>query len=426
MMPRQSFLRHFRLFAQKYAELSEKHPHKLAAATAVGVMGSADFICQKTIHNADGSGSLDYGRLAGVSIFAGWHYGGPCKWLYLKYDQVIPQLVASARAAARKVSQGIGNEIGNATNVARRAAHPAQAGLMVSSFNGSSGHNTGGVLKRSFSTSLASANTGPRQKAVLALGKLLGSVPARYRAVTMMVFVDVWLHTPLLLVPTFYLITGLTKNGLDFAGLQASVAQLRREWLAASLGSVAFWTPMSSANFAFIPQHSRILFVTAAGFGHKFWLSYWSNEEEHLRRKMRPAAQPLQLASGLESQQVSTEIEKTDARRSVSAEASVSPTSEPLMVSMVSTEAQQNIPPKRSVGSNQYGTGVASRVPLRVLYNDSTTYSSGVSYNWHAAASASFGNPQDGVTSSSMHLGNLRNSVSPRAEKGERRVSFGF
>ena len=84
---------------------------------------------------------------------------------------------------------------------------------------------------------------------------------------------DVFLHTPFLLIPSFYLSTGLVKGH----SLEQIRKQLTNDWLEARLGSVCFWTPAQLVCFTFVPQHSRILFVAAASFIHKVWLSTISN-----------------------------------------------------------------------------------------------------------------------------------------------------
>ena len=54
--------------------------------------------------------------------------------------------------------------------------------------------------------------------------------------------------------------------------------QLSEEWVTAASGTVAFWLPACSLNFAFVPPHSRILVITAMSLLHKTWLSLLSNE----------------------------------------------------------------------------------------------------------------------------------------------------
>ena len=91
---------------------------------------------------------------------------------------------------------------------------------------------------------------------------------------------DVYVHSPLLLVPSFYLITGTVKGQT----LAQTLAQLRNEWLEASFGTAVFWTPLCYLNFRLVPQHSRILFVSVGSFLHKTWLSHLSNRARHRER----------------------------------------------------------------------------------------------------------------------------------------------
>ena len=100
------------------------------------------------------------------------------------------------------------------------------------------------------------------------------------RKAILSVAVDVYAHTPFLLLPSFYVITGAFKKQT----ISESVEQLRREWWVAAFGGVLFWTPMCFINFRFVPQHSRILFVSAMSFVDKLALSWWSNRSRQRER----------------------------------------------------------------------------------------------------------------------------------------------
>ncbi|KAJ8612652.1 hypothetical protein CTAYLR_002100 [Chrysophaeum taylorii] len=86
---------------------------------------------------------------------------------------------------------------------------------------------------------------------------------------------DVYVHSPLMLIPSFYAITGALKG--------ETTAQiwihLKTEWREAVLGTALYWTPIQLVCFRFVPQHSRIAFVSAVSFCHKVWLSYLSNRD---------------------------------------------------------------------------------------------------------------------------------------------------
>jgi hypothetical protein len=163
-----------------YARQSEQNPHIVASLTAGGILASADITAQWIT----GVEKWDSDRTLSLTAFGLIYYGGPCKWLYLRYDQFI----------------------------------------------------------------------GPGRPMLT-------------------MFVDVYLHTPFMLIPSFYLITGTLKG----QSLSLTASQLRNEWLEASFGSALYWTPMQIVCFNSIPQHSRIAYITSASFFHKAWLSWVSN-----------------------------------------------------------------------------------------------------------------------------------------------------
>ncbi|EGB02066.1 peroxisomal membrane protein [Aureococcus anophagefferens] len=105
--------------------------------------------------------------------------------------------------------------------------------------------------------------------------RILGKTPTVRNAMTKMVL-DVYVHTPLLLIPTFYAITcSLRGRSVD-----ETASQLRREWWDASFGSAVFWTPLCLLNFLYVPQHSRIAAISVGSFVHKTWLSWLSNRHK--------------------------------------------------------------------------------------------------------------------------------------------------
>merc|ERR1712087_633904 len=57
--------------------------------------------------------------------------------------------------------------------------------------------------------------------------------------------VDCSVHTPFLLIPCFYTITGAVKG----QSLEEMRVQLRDEWWTASTASIAYWLPMMWLNF---------------------------------------------------------------------------------------------------------------------------------------------------------------------------------
>ena len=90
----------------------------------------------------------------------------------------------------------------------------------------------------------------------------------------------VYIHGALLLVPNYYMITGLVKG----QSLEQIATQLRAEWFNAAFGTCFFWTPLCALNFRFVPQHSQILFVSVFSFLHKTWMSWLSNRQRHRER----------------------------------------------------------------------------------------------------------------------------------------------
>lgn len=91
-------------------------------------------------------------------------------------------------------------------------------------------------------------------------------------------FVDVYIHSPLLLIPSYYVITGTIKGETT----DQIARQLRAGWFTASFGTALYWTPLCMINFYFVPQHSRILFISAGLYVYNTWLSWFTNKHKHL------------------------------------------------------------------------------------------------------------------------------------------------
>lgn len=85
---------------------------------------------------------------------------------------------------------------------------------------------------------------------------------------------DSCVHTPFLMIPSFYFLTCSIKG----KSLKETYSQLKKEWYESATGSICFWGPTSIINFAFVPQHSRLLVVSSMSFFHKTWLSWVSNK----------------------------------------------------------------------------------------------------------------------------------------------------
>lgn len=132
-----------------------------------------------------------------------------------------------------------------------------------------------------------------------------------------------------------------------------------------------FWTPVCAGNFAVVPQHSRILFVTAMGFLSSMGLSWFANSEEHARKR-----------SGQE-QATQEAVAFTDVG---GASESSAPSETSTVVSVVPTEV--GVTRGLAVVEERFGSGVAARVPQTVLFANYVE-AGGASDEWAS-------NPQDG------------------------------
>lgn len=98
--------------------------------------------------------------------------------------------------------------------------------------------------------------------------KIFGS-----RRVVAKALVDCFLHAPFMLLPSYYAFTGI----LSGSSFREWTSKLRREWVHASLGTVAFWTPVQLICFKYIPMHLRVVWVCSCSLFHKTWLSWYSH-----------------------------------------------------------------------------------------------------------------------------------------------------
>jgi hypothetical protein len=97
--------------------------------------------------------------------------------------------------------------------------------------------------------------------------------------------VDVFGNGVFLMVPSFYMTTGILKGET----VEGAASQLSTEWVEASTGTCAFWLPTCAVNFALIPPHSRILSITICSSLHKTWLSLLSNASRIKERQVGAA-----------------------------------------------------------------------------------------------------------------------------------------
>lgn len=115
---------------------------------------------------------------------------------------------------------------------------------------------------------------GPLKLLYMGYARLFGE--GTLRAAAMTASFDACIHTPFLLLPNYYLITGLVKG----KSLEQIKGELQKDWFEASTGMAFFWLPVCTANFLFVPQHSRVLFLGITNFVNKTFLSWLSNRQE--------------------------------------------------------------------------------------------------------------------------------------------------
>ncbi|CAE7226490.1 mpv17 [Symbiodinium sp. CCMP2456] len=120
---------------------------------------------------------------------------------------------------------------------------------------------------------------GPCKWLYLAMDRYVGQ-KSTFRNVVVKTLFDVYIHTPFGVVPGFYLVTGTFKGD----SLTRIHAQLKREWVEASLGSSLFWTPAQVVNFWLVPQPFKIAYVSVLSFAHKTWMSWVSNRDRYALR----------------------------------------------------------------------------------------------------------------------------------------------
>ena len=176
-------------FNAAFRSFERRAPYLAAGASAAVILSLADVTCQR-LEQRSSTFRWQTRRTFALTCFGLFYYGGPCKFLYLRYDRWFPLTLGATRTALRKT------------------------------------------------------------------------------------FVDVCLHTPFLLLPSFYLITGTVKG----QRLEESLGTLRSQWLEAATGSVLFWLPvctmicivdlkatslsavlqLCAINFRLVPQLYRI------------------------------------------------------------------------------------------------------------------------------------------------------------------------
>ena len=120
--------------------------------------------------------------------------------------------------------------------------------------------------------------------------------------------IDCAAHTPFLLLPCFYAITGTVKGQSPMEIYE----QFKAEWWTSSTASIAYWYPMMFINFKWCTPQTRILFIATGSWIHKSALSWYSNRNRVAQRALEETGDmdyELQLVTlqngvvnGLESQ----------------------------------------------------------------------------------------------------------------------------
>lgn len=143
---------------------------------------------------------------------------------------------------------------------------------------------------------------GPVKALYLGYARFIGE--GTMRAALTTAATDCSLHTPFLLLPAFYFSTGLLQ-GMSINQIKE---KMQKEWFAASTGMVSFWLPVCTANFFFVPQHSRILFVGCFNFVNKTWLSWHSNRQRLAEQAEQAEKKPAEQAEKKPAQSLAQSI----------------------------------------------------------------------------------------------------------------------
>jgi len=102
-------------------------------------------------------------------------------------------------------------------------------------------------------------------------------------------FVDCGIVTPVILLPSFYLITLSIKR----EPLPNIWERYKEDCVEVTLGTFFYWFPVVTFNFCFVPQHSQILLVVVCSFIHKCWLSWVSNRYTNPNQSESPYSDTL-------------------------------------------------------------------------------------------------------------------------------------
>jgi len=160
------------------------------------VIGTADLSCQ-LFFQRDAEHGIDWRRTAGLTLFGCWHYGGACD------ARAGAAVVCTARARVVCITRD--NVCDPLPPLLPWTARP--------------------LIDRA----TAAASPGPCKALYLMYDRAFGTSPT-LRTAALKMAADVYVHSPLLLVPSFYAITGAAK-GQTPAQIAEQVARVRWWWL---------------------------------------------------------------------------------------------------------------------------------------------------------------------------------------------------
>lgn len=94
-----------RFVGSRYVRFSNAWPHTAAGLTAFYILGTADITAQFLERRyGDRGGGYDSRRTLSIVVFGVYYYGGPCKWLYLRYPAFVNQMMPNSSRAVKKMT----------------------------------------------------------------------------------------------------------------------------------------------------------------------------------------------------------------------------------------------------------------------------------------------------------------------------------
>ena len=110
--------------------------------------------------------------------------------------------------------------------------------------------------------------------------------------------IDCTVHTPFLLLPCFYAMTGAVKGQRPMEIYE----QFKAEWWTSSTASIAYWLPVMLFNFRYCTPQTRILFISSTSWVQKTALSWYSNRSRVEQRAQQEYELQLELQQEYEVQ----------------------------------------------------------------------------------------------------------------------------